>query len=135
MGASEIRAELQRRWQESPALKVCFAILEYLERVPDEQLQMLTFGTLQEAVGKNAVDPELITALNILVSSRIAALDAKVLLIDELEDEYEISPTELSEARSSGALIHPRTGELIEEFESKLVPFFVPSESFRAAKR
>lgn len=95
---------------------------------------MLTFRTFLEALGKEQIDEDLMRALTILVSSRIAALDAKALLVDDDETEHELSAAELAEARSSGQLVHPESGDLVPEFESRVIPFFVPTSRLRASQ-
>ena len=55
--------------------------------------------------------------------------------MDDDNSEHELSPVELAEARATGLLIHPETGESVPEFEAKVVPFFVPSARFLAGRR
>jgi hypothetical protein len=62
-----------------------------------------------------------------LVSSRVAALDARGLLVDDDHSEHELSADKLADARATGQLVHPETGELVPDFESRVIPFFVPS--------
>jgi len=135
MSAREIRAELETRWKGDPIVRLCVAILDYMAALPADQLGMLTFRALVSAAGKERLDDELMRALTILVSSRIAALDARALLVDDDQSEHELDPQELAEARATGRLVHPETGELVPEFESKVIPFFVPSARFLAAER
>src|SRR5262249_16309329 len=101
---------------------------------PGDQLQMLTFRTFLEALGKDRIDDDLMRALTILVSSRVAALDARGLLVDEDQTEHELSARELADARASGELIHPETGVPVPEFEARVIPFFVPSARLRAGE-
>jgi len=135
MSAKEIKAELETRWRDDPIVRLCVAIVDYLASLPAEQLQMITFRTLSSGVGKDHIDDELMRALTILVSSRVAALDAHALFVDEDQLEHELTPEELAQARATGRLVHPETGELVSEFESKVIPFFVPSARFLSADR
>ena len=94
---------------------------------------MLTFRTLSNAAGKDHVDEELLRAITILVSSKIAALDAHALFVDDDQTEHELDAKEWAQVRRTGRLIHPETGVPVPEFEAKIVPFFVPSARFLAA--
>jgi hypothetical protein len=135
MSVREIKADLEKRWKDDPVVRLCIAILDYMAALPADQLRMLTFRALISAVGKERLDDELMRAMTILVSSRIAALDARALLVDDDQSEHELNPQELAEARATGRLVHPETGELVSEFESKVIPFFVPSARFFAVER
>jgi hypothetical protein len=72
----------------------------------------------------------LFNAITILVSSNVAALDAHAMLVDDDETEHEIAIEYLNLARATGEFIHPETGEPIEDFESKVFPFFRSVDQF-----
>lgn len=91
---------------------------------------MLTYRTLVEVAGRNQVDEQLLMALNVLVSSRVEALDARALFVDEDDNEHELNTKEFAEVMRDGELIHPGYGEPVPDFESRLIPFFVPSKKF-----
>jgi hypothetical protein len=133
MGVKKIKEELKARWGDEPTVAICFAILDYMKQVPADQLQMLTFTSLQSAANKDAVDSDLLKAVTILASSRVAALDAHAMLVDDDESEHEISIEYLSVARANGEFVHPETGRVVDDFESKIFPFFVPSANFMSA--
>ncbi|MGE0230794.1 MAG: hypothetical protein AB7O39_09385 [Flavobacteriaceae bacterium] len=130
MSAEDIRNELKERWRASPAFTLCLKIVDFVERMPPDQSRMLTFKTITNAIGRNKVDDDLLIALNILVSTRIAALDAHAMLIDDDNEEHEIEPEALAKAQMSGRLVHPETGEPVPDYEEKLFPFFVPTDRF-----
>ncbi|WP_441230063.1 hypothetical protein AB7828_10100 [Tardiphaga sp. 215_C5_N2_1] len=133
MSAEQIRREVHNRWGNEPIVSLCDAILNYMESVPRAQLEMLTFASLQAATSKEVVDADLLLAITILSSSSVAALDAHAMLVDEDSTEHEIPLSDLSAARAGGQLIHPETGYPVEDFETKIFPFFVPSAKFDAA--
>lgn len=135
MSAEEIKAELSDRWADDPPIiRLCLRLVDFVASLPEEHARMLTFRTLSRAAGKNQIDEELLRALTILVSSRVAALDAHALLVDEDGTENELEPVVLADARASGELIHPETGEPVPEFETKVIPFFVPSARLLAGE-
>jgi hypothetical protein len=112
---------------ERSIVPLCVRIVDFVSSLPVDQLRMLTFRSFMEALGKDRIDDELIRGLTILVSSRVAALDARGLLVVDNHSEHELSADQLAEARSAGQLVHPETGILVPEFESRIIPFFVPS--------
>lgn len=97
----------------------------------DEELRMLTFATFKNAAQTAAIDEKLIRAVGLLTNSSVHALDSRLLFIDDEAREFEIEKEELAEARKTGLFIHPETGSPVEHFESKIIPFFVPSEKFK----
>jgi hypothetical protein len=130
MSAAQIKRELYQRWAEDAVLPVCVRIIEFVAELPSDQRVMLTFRSLCEATKKDSVDDELLRALTILISSRIAALTAWGLLVDDDETEYVIDPDTLATARREGLLVHPETGEAVSEFEARVMPFFAASKRF-----
>ena len=132
MSAEEIKDKLKKRWGDEPTVAICFAIIDFISNTQSDQLQMLTFASLKSAAKKQEVDSDLLQAITILVSSSVAALDAHAMLVDDDETEHEISIEYLSEARAVGQFIHPETGLTVEDFESKVFPFFVPSANFNS---
>lgn len=133
MSIMKIKEELARGWGDEPTIETCFAIIDYMERRSPSELQMLTFTSLRHAANKETIDSELLNAITILVSSKVAALDAHAMLVDDDHTEHEISLEYLNSARSVGELIHPETGLPVRDFESKIFPFFAPSANFRSA--
>lgn len=134
MSAEDIRNELKERWSDSPAFELCLKIVDFVEQMPVDQARMLTFKSITSAIGWKKVDEELLVALNILVSTRIAALDAHAMLIDDDNEEHEIEPDALAKAQRSGSLVHPETGEPVPDYEEKVFPFFVPTDRFELGR-
>jgi len=131
LSADELKLKINRIWGVAPGAMLSLRIIDFLTSVPSEQLSMLTFGNLCRVVGKPEPDKDLLTAINILVSSKVQVLETHMLFIDDNKDEHEIDLKDLQETRRSGVFIHPRTGEMINNFEAHFVPFFVPSQSLR----
>ena len=124
MPLERIRKEVERIWDHSPEAATCFLLLEYMESVPFDQLQFLTFRTLTSAVGREEVDHELIAAINILASSKLGLLEAHALFVDENEEEYELTSAELDQAMHHGELAHPESGEMVSDFQDRIIPYF-----------
>ncbi|CAN7323249.1 hypothetical protein ELH58_10325 [Rhizobium ruizarguesonis] len=131
MTLGEIREEFRSRWGELPVGSVCLDIIDFVASKPLDQLQFLTFTTLSQAAGREAIDTEVLAAINLLTGSRLAILESHAMLIDDDDTEHELSPEEFAEARKTGMLIHPGTGEAVPDFESHLIPFFTPTEELQ----
>lgn len=134
MSADDIRKELKERWAGTRAVELCFQIVDFVAKLPADHSRMLTFKTITHITGKKSVDDDLLAAINILASTRIAALDAHAMLVDDDNEEHEIEPSELASAQATGTLIHPETGEKVSDYEEKVFPFFVPTDRFAAGK-
>ncbi|MGL3104852.1 hypothetical protein [Bradyrhizobium sp. BR 1432] len=74
MSIMKIKEELAKGWGDEPTISTCFAIIEYMEQRPLNELQLLTFTSLRHAAKKESVDSELLNAITILVNSKVAAL-------------------------------------------------------------
>ena len=48
---------------------------------------------------------------------------------------FDISNSELKEARETGELVHPETGELIKDYEEKVYIYFQPSSIVRSLQK
>lgn len=127
----ELKIEVTRIWADQPAAQLCIKLIDFLSTIPKSQAEMFTFAHLSRAVGKARPDEDLLTAITILVSSKIEALDAHAMFVDDNHVEHEISADELKEAKETGSLVHPVTGRLLPDFEKNIIPFFSPSLKFR----
>ncbi|WP_139798213.1 hypothetical protein [Fulvimarina manganoxydans] len=130
MSVEDIKVEVRTGWSDVPAADLCLRIIDFLAARREDELRMLTFRELSVAAGVDDVDAELLTAVAIL--RNLSVLDARALLVDADEMEYEIDPSDLAEAHLTGELVHPHTGELVENYAGRLVPFFVPTKRFLA---
>lgn len=130
-GIADLKAELTERWSGNAVVELCLRIIDVLSTLPDEEAKMLTFASFKNAANKPSIDEELIRAVALLANTSIHALDSKLLFIDDNDREFEIEKDFLADARRDGEFIHPETGIPVDEFESKIIPFFVPSDKFR----
>ena len=72
-------------------------------------------------------------ALAILSSTSVHVLDTKFMFIDDGK-EYDVDANVMKHVLSEGRLVHPITGDPVDDYESKLVPYFVCSDIFLRAK-
>lgn len=131
MKLDEIREEYRTRWGELSVGLVCLDIIDFIASKPVDQLRFLTFTTLSQAAGRKSIDMEVLAAVNLLTSSKLAIFESHAMLVDDDKTEHELSVEEFAEARKTGTLIHPETGEPVADFETHLIPFFVPTEALQ----
>mgnify|MGYP006288451685 CR=1 FL=1 len=132
----DLENEVKRRWSEDPVAEMCLRLIRYMRDQPNQNLRMLTYLNIGEILNHHPLNENVQRAITILVSSKIHALEKRFLFIDdETYEEYEIQYEDIEEANHTGLFIHPRTGEEVKNFESKIVPFFVPSQEFIELKR
>ena len=128
-----IKEELERG-ADPDLLPDCLRILEFMDRLPDEQLEMLSWSSLAKATGRKAPDKVLIAAVAYLVNSPAHVLEPKGLFIDENDEEYVLTPEVIHAAIEDGVFAHPYTGELVADFAKHVFPFFHASDRFKQLK-
>lgn len=134
MSLDDLKREVVEGWPDIPAGSLALEIIEFMGRLGDQELRMLTIPRLLEAVDRSHVDQEFLASLAILVSSTVHVLDAKAFLYEAEGSEVHVNAQELATARQLGSLEHPETGQLIEDFEGRLIPYFESSPRFLEAR-
>ncbi len=128
----DIKQAIATGWPTVSGAELSIRLLDFVVHLPEPETRLMTMPMLARGVGLSRVDQDLLTAITILVSSRLELLQPRAMLIEDDEQEFEVEPGELSAARAEGALAHPETGEPVRNFEDKLYPFFVPTERLKA---
>jgi hypothetical protein len=134
MSVDDLKREVAEGWPNMPAATYALGIIDFMQTLDDQELRMLTVPILMHAVDCAEVNHEFLAALAILAGSTVHVLDAKALYTEDDEEEFGLDAGELAEARRTGFLEHQSSGELIEDFESKLIPYFESSERFLEAR-
>lgn len=123
-----IKADLEREWTGLPVTQLCIDLLRFIIRRPSASFERLTFPALAEGMGRMQVDEDLISAVTILVSSRMQMLTARAIFIDDDSVERDIDISEINGADRTGWLTHPVTGDRIFDYATRLIPFVSPSD-------
>lgn len=135
MSVDDLKREIATGWPDIPAASLALGIVDFMGNLDDQELRMLTIPMLLRASSHESVDPDFLTALAILAGSSVHVLDAKAILTDDRDEEFNLESDELAAARREGSLAHPESGELIEDFEAKLIPYFQSSNRFLKARQ
>jgi len=108
-------------------VSICVKIFDYLLSRPFSQLKHLTYGSLKVAIKENTLDIDLLKAIQYLSGDRVPILLPHFEFIDEYDESFDLDNEDIRHAQKIGKLVHPRTGEYIENFEDKVVMYFTPS--------
>lgn len=107
--------------------ELCLQIVRSLLKLPDHEGQFLTYTSLQKLANANAIDSQLVSAVAFLTSSRFAVLHPRGQLVDEEGNEFTLDNDEFQELIVSGTVVHPKTGEVIQNAKELVIPFFEKS--------
>lgn len=122
----QIEEQIHQDWLQQPQSQICIAILDYLVHNNSQKISHITYGSLRKVVGKAYDNQDMLAAIQYLCGDRTHLLETKFELIDH-GNYFDISDDEIIEARETGQLLHPETGELIGDFEDNVFMYFQPS--------
>ncbi|WP_333814836.1 hypothetical protein [Tabrizicola sp.] len=124
MDKKEVIARLTSTWADTPTGKICLRLAEGLLRLNPEEAQMLTYESMLAIVDQDRVTPELEAALTALTTSEAAILKAGGIFIDEDDTSSELSDEEFADVVARNVLVHPITGEFVDNPRDHVLPFF-----------
>jgi len=102
----------------------CLRLFDALLEINEEEGNFLTFSMLQRMADCYVINPKFIEAVQFLTSSTFSLLHAHGQFVDDNGAEYTLSDVEFDNVLLYGSLIHPRTGEQIEDARKDVIPFF-----------
>lgn len=106
--------------------RACTAVINRLSYVSSERLQRITFGAIKEASGCEQ-DQDLLQVVQYLSSARVPIFAPSYYLTDLDFGDIPLDPSVLANARRSGVLYHPETGEEVSAYEHKVCVDFTLS--------
>ena len=128
MTKQKIEQTIKEDLSHAPNLsKTCGLIVNYLFSQPVQKLRHITFGELSRAA--NLLKKEdVIAAARYLCGNRARLLVPK---FEFIEDDFVeiISNSDVAAARKQGFFYHPKSGELVNDFESKIFMYFELNEN------
>jgi len=107
--------------------QTCEKIFDYLLSRPINQLTHLTYNVFRKAIGDEYSIIELLKATQYLCGDRVPILSLHFEIADEDDSYLDINDDDMRYAKETGKLVHPRTGEYIEDYEDKVLIYFKPS--------
>jgi hypothetical protein len=124
----QIIEQIKQDWGDQPQSEICSSIFKYLLNLKNQNYFHITYGSLRSVVGGNYEDCIMLICIQYLCGERTHLLNTNFELVDDDENRFEITDTELKIAQSTGQFIHPETGELINNFENQICIYFQPSQ-------
>jgi uncharacterized beta-barrel protein YwiB (DUF1934 family) len=125
---NQIYLRFAEDWEKSTSqFGVCVKIFDYLLSRPFEQLRHLTVGSLQVAIGEYHSDIDILRIIQYLCGDRTGVLSLHFEFLDENDEYYTLNNEDVKNAKIIGKLVHPRTGEYVENFEDKVLMYFTPT--------
>lgn len=114
-----------------PLLDACVRLVEYLYSYED--ISHLTFTRLGRIV-QSEDSLLLLQMTQYLAGAGVQLLDVRFELI--IDDEvFDLDSEYLEDARRTNRLMHPEAGVEIFDYESKVYPYFVPSQVVLEGRR
>ncbi len=129
MQIEEIKEELYDLSSKVHTAEISVKILEYLLSKNKNDLQFITYQSLQLGLDLEVVNADLVSAVSHLTNHNPPVFKPHIMFVTEEEEEYEISLEEYQSALKNGVLVHPESGEECIDFKSKLFPFFTLNET------
>ncbi|MEH2278672.1 MAG: hypothetical protein V7K40_28785 [Nostoc sp.] len=123
----EVINQIYEDWGDNPQSEICFAVLDYLLRVPVKNLFHITYGSFKKVVGQNYTNDDVLKAIQYLCGERMNLLEMNFEIIENDENIFILSKEEVKIAQETGQLIHPETGKLVNNFKEKVFVYFQPS--------
>jgi hypothetical protein len=97
------------------------SILEFLRRVPNEQLRFLSKQAITNAVGDTAIEAEIDYALSALTGDELAILTPVWMFSDpESGEEFHLSDEERHMVSDNKLFIHPETGVDVADYHAHI---------------
>lgn len=133
MKLEQIKASLEADVRE-PTREICLRLLHELAKRQPDQLQRLTYMLLAKMVETPIEDSTFQTALSVLTNHRHHPLTMYYVFYDE-EDGREIplSAKEVIASVDEDEFVHPRTGEVVMNYQRLIRPVFRASKEFAAS--
>jgi hypothetical protein len=121
-------SRINEDWGERPESRICSEILEYLTKDSSKDVSHLTYVRLSQISNFGQVDAALLRSIQYLCGDRVPLLESKFELIEN-NNHYQVSTSEIVEAEAVNYLIHPITGEAIDNYKDKVFVYYSPAKS------
>lgn len=106
-------------------------IIDFMIYAKPQELRMITYRDIIRETKLDDINNELLSALTILTSDKINFLEIKAFFHDDDNNEdYEISFSDIREAKNKGGMPHPSSGQLVINFSEHIIPYFSASPYF-----
>lgn len=111
-------------WGDSTVTRLCKSLVDEVYSLQPQATRSLSYHTLLGLVNEREISQDFLAAMNILTSSEFAIFNVKGYFVDDAEQSYELSDADFESVVCNNELVHPETGELVDNPAEKVSPFF-----------
>ncbi len=127
----EKAGEVQRALADDPAGTLAVMIVYALSKLSDDQSSFMSYRSIGNLVDRKVESPELLHSITILSSPKINVLNPMFVYKASDGDEVVLSPEQWRDAKRSGFLVDPHSGEKIDDFQELTYPYFRTTGEFQ----
>lgn len=106
---------------------VCTKIVAYLSKQPVNRRLHLTYSILKKEAAPKT-DTHLVAAIQYLTGATADLLEMEFEFLDESGEYHPLPKAVVALAEREKALEHPVTGELIQDYKSHVLVYFIPTQ-------
>lgn len=128
MNSDDLCSGIQRAFseREPEVARICLAIVEYLRSQKSLDKLHLTLSLLNRVTSAQSAG-SLVAAMQYLTGAQAQLLDVGFEFVDESGDYHFLTIQDIDLARQTKQLVRPDTGELLRDFESRVLIYYKPS--------
>lgn len=108
--------------------RACDSIIDYVMCHKHPERLHLTFSLLKRETPATS-DKDLMLAIQFLSGATARFLEMKFEFMDDDGEYYPLSANDIAQARKHHALGHPITGELMRDYDDRVLVYFEPNLS------
>lgn len=112
------------RWPETVSGRLAKAIVREIAPLRSQEAQCLSYGDLLSMAGLCELSSDFHSAITILTAGKCPVLRAYGVFVDADGDEFPVTGEDFSALMSNNFLVHPSTGEVIEDASAYVAPVF-----------
>ena len=124
MGSASIVAHIEQAQLAPDSRQVCLTLVSALSAIDPKTAQFLPYSAFRDIVGDAAGDRALWSSLAYLSTFEHAILNAHGYIVSEHGEIIPLDDNDFFEFSMSGVLVHPVTGDVIDNARGMVYPYF-----------
>lgn len=124
MGLAEIVAHIEQAQLDPDSRQVCLMLVNALSAIDPKAGQFLPYSAFRDIVGDAAGDRALWSSLTYLSTFEHALLNAHGYILSDVGEIIPLEDDDFFEFSLSGVLVHPVTGDVLDNARGKVYPYF-----------
>jgi hypothetical protein len=124
MGLVEIVAHIEQAQLDPDSRQVCLTLVDALSAIDPKAGKFLPYSAFRDIVGDAAGDRALWSSLTYLSTFEHAILNAHGYILSDVGEIIPLDDDDFFEFSLSGVLVHPVTGDIVDNARGKVYPYF-----------